>query len=256
MLQALLLALIGALGVMDYQMGTLYIFRPIVLGALTGLVLGDVRQGLVIGATLELFFLGAVSIGAYIPPDVIVGGVLSTAFAITTNSGTEVAVTLAMPIALVSSAVGNLLDALSPLILRISDKAAVEGDDKKVCAVHWVLGLLNVARRFFLIFFAYWIGVEQVSNLLNIIPSQIIDGMGAAAGLLPALGLAMLMKMILNKRVAPYYFLGFALAAFLNVPVLGVAILGVILVIVKFGFNEGNLVSENSVNLGGEDDDF
>ena len=47
-----------------------------------GLVLGDLHQGLVIGASLELFFMGAVSIGAYVPPDTIVGGVLATAFAI------------------------------------------------------------------------------------------------------------------------------------------------------------------------------
>lgn len=256
MIQALLIGLIGALGVMDYQMGTLYIFRPIVLGTITGAVLGDVQQGLIIGATLELFFLGAVSIGAYIPPDVIVGGVLATAFAITTGSGAEVAVTLAMPIALVSSAVGNLLDVVSPLILRIADQAATEGDDKKIVAVHWVLGLLNVGRRFFLIFFAYWIGVEQVSKLLDILPQQIIDGMGAAAGLLPALGLAMLMKMILNKRVLPYYFLGFALAALFNASTLAVAVLGTILVIGKFGFNEGKLSMNNNTAVGGDEDDF
>ena len=256
MIQALLIGLIGALGVMDYQMGTLYIFRPIVLGTITGAVLGDVQQGLIIGATLELFFLGAVSIGAYIPPDVIVGGVLATAFAITTGSGAEVAVTLAMPIALVSSAVGNLLDVVSPLILRIADQAATEGDDKKIVAVHWILGLLNVGRRFFLIFFAYWIGVEQVSKLLDILPQQIIDGMGAAAGLLPALGLAMLMKMILNKRVLPYYFLGFALAAFFNASTLAVAVLGTILVIGKFGFNEGKLSMNNNTAVGGDEDDF
>lgn len=255
---AFILALIAALDVMDYQFGTLYIFRPIVLGTLTGIVLNDVNQGLIIGATLELFFMGAVSIGAYIPPDVIVGGVLATAFAITTGSGAEVAITLAMPIALVSAAVGNLLDALSPVLLSIADKAAKDGDDKKIVIIHWILGLLNVGRRFFLVFFAYWIGVDKVSLLLNIIPSYIIDGMGAAAGLLPALGLAMLMRMILNKKIIPFYFLGFALAAFLNVSVLGTAILGLILVIVKFGFNEtGMVLNNNTINEKvGEDDEF
>lgn len=254
MIQALILALIASIGVLDYQMGTLYIFRPIVLSSFVGAVLGDFKQGLIIGANLELFFLGAVSIGAYIPPDVIVGGVLATAFSIVNGSGTEVAIALAMPIALISAAVGNLLDAITPFILRISDKAMLVGDDKKIVVVHWVVGLLNVARRFFLVFFAYWVGVEQVGNLLNIIPQFIIDGMGAAAGLLPALGLAMLMKMIINKRVLPYYFLGFVLAAFLNVPVLGTALIGLILVYVKFGFNEVNKVATVTGKV--EDDEF
>ena len=56
MLTAVLIGLIGALGVMDFQFGSLYINRPIVLGPLVGLVLGDVTQGLIIGANLELFF--------------------------------------------------------------------------------------------------------------------------------------------------------------------------------------------------------
>lgn len=259
MLEAFLIALIAAIGVMDYQMGTLYIFRPIVLGPITGLVLGDVSQGLVIGATLELFFMGAISIGAYIPPDVIVGGVLSTAFAISSNQGAEVALTLAMPIALVSAAVGNILDAIVPFILRISDKAALVGDDKKIVAVHWIVGMLNVARRFFLVFFAFYLGSDKVQGLLSSVPQQIIDGMGAAAGLLPALGLAMLMRMIVNKKVLPYYFLGFALAAFLNVPVLGTAIFGICLIFIKFGFNEDRPAYETAsatVQEGGNDDDF
>lgn len=73
LIQALLIGLIAAYGVLDYQLGTLYTFRPIVLGPLVGLALGDLGAGLTIGASLELFFMGAISVGAYIPPDVIAG---------------------------------------------------------------------------------------------------------------------------------------------------------------------------------------
>ena len=98
MLQAILIGLVAALGVFGDQLGSLYINRPIILGPIVGLILGDVQQGVIIGATLELFFMGAVSIGAYIPPDVIVGGTLATAFAISMGSGTEAAIALAMPL--------------------------------------------------------------------------------------------------------------------------------------------------------------
>ena len=39
--------------------------RQIVLGPLVGLILGDLQMGIVVGATLELAFLGQVSVGAY-----------------------------------------------------------------------------------------------------------------------------------------------------------------------------------------------
>lgn len=236
MLTAVLIGLIGALGVMDFQFGSLYINRPIVLGPLVGLVLGDVTQGLIIGANLELFFMGAVSIGAYIPPDSIVGGILATAFAISTGNSTEAAITLAMPIGLISLAVGNFLNVFNSVILRFTDKYAEEGKYGGIVATHWMIGILNVLRRFLLVFFAFYLGVDKMQGLIDAIPTVLIDGMDAAAGLLPALGFAMLMRMILNKQIIPYFFLGFICAAYLGMPVLGVAILGLIIVVVQFGF--------------------
>ena len=78
MLQAFLLGLCGAYGHLDWGIGTPYLNRPIILGPLVGLILGDFTTGIVIGATLEVFFLGQMAIGSYIPPDAAVGGVLGT----------------------------------------------------------------------------------------------------------------------------------------------------------------------------------
>ena len=257
MLTAVLIGLIGALGVMDFQFGSLYINRPIVLGPLVGLVLGDVTQGLIIGANLELFFMGAVSIGAYIPPDSIVGGILAPAFAISTGNSTEAAIALAMPIGLISLAVGNFLNVFNSVILRFTDKYAEEGKYGGIVATHWMIGILNVLRRFLLVFFAFYLGVDKMQGLIDAIPTVLIDGMDAAAGLLPALGFAMLMRMILNKQIIPYFFLGFICAAYLGMPVLGVAILGLIIVVVQFGFlNPKNETATASINEEVDDDDF
>ena len=257
MLTAVLIGLIGALGVMDFQFGSLYINRPIVLGPLVGLVLGDVTQGLIIGANLELFFMGAVSIGAYIPPDSIVGGILATAFAISTGNSTEAAIALAMPIGLISLAVGNFLNVFNSVILRFTDKYAEEGKYGGIVATHWMIGILNVLRRFLLVFFAFYLGVDKMQGLIDAIPTVLIDGMDAAAGLLPALGFAMLMRMILNKQIIPYFFLGFICAEYLGMPVLGVAILGLIIVVVQFGFlNPKNETATASINEEVDDDDF
>ena len=85
LVQAILIGLIAAFGKLDYQLGTLYAFRPIVLCPLVGIVLGDLQSGLAIGASLELLFMGSISIGAYVPPDECIGGVLACAFAIPTS---------------------------------------------------------------------------------------------------------------------------------------------------------------------------
>ena len=99
MVEALLLGLVAFIAQSEYAMGTSLISRPIVTGLLTGLVLGDVQTGVIMGATLELAFIGSFSVGASIPPDVVTGGILGVAFAITSGAGTETALLLGLPIA-------------------------------------------------------------------------------------------------------------------------------------------------------------
>lgn len=252
--KALLLGLIAVWCQLDYQLGTLYTFRPITVGPLVGLVLGNFQQGIIIGATLEMLFMGAISVGAYIPPDVKVGAILGTAFAITSGQGPEAAVTIAMPIALISVAIGNILDAFTPICLKIADDGAANGDVGKIKLTHFLLGIFGVILKFCLVFFAYWLGADAVSSLLDSIPAVITDGMAVAAGMLPTLGFAMLMRMTLNKKNIVYYFLGFLISAYLKVPVLGVALFGIIIIIEKYGLL-GKKKETVAVAAGGDNND-
>ena len=51
MLQACLLGCVAFIGKCDLATGTNMIQRPIVLGSLVGLILGDLQTGIVVGAT-------------------------------------------------------------------------------------------------------------------------------------------------------------------------------------------------------------
>lgn len=78
------------------------------------------------------------------------------------------------------------------------------------------------------------------------VPQFIMDGLSVASGVLPALGFAMLANMLLNKKVAPFFIIGFVLAAYLGMPVLGIAILGVMIALLLMnGNNSGVEVSED-----------
>ena len=79
--------------------------RPIFTCLLVGLVLGDLEQALILGANLELLYMGTMSIGAALPPDIYTGGILGVAFAIVTGTGVEGAITLCLPIASLALAV-------------------------------------------------------------------------------------------------------------------------------------------------------
>ena len=129
LLQAILLGLVAMLGNAEYLFGTSLLSRPLVMGTLTGIVLGDVQTGVTLGATLELAFMGAFSIGASIPPEMISGTVLGTAFTITTGAGPETALTVGLPVSslvLIAKNVGMVF--ILPPFVHKADKYAAEGN--------------------------------------------------------------------------------------------------------------------------------
>ena len=257
---ALLLGLVGAFAIYDYAIGTNYIFRPLVTGVLVGIVMGDVRQGTIIGASLELMFMGAVSVGAYIPPDIVTGGILGTAFAIGLGKDTGIAMALALPISMIALVVNNLVFMLGTVIATRADKYAAEGNAKGVFRVMNFFGFIRCLSAFILVFAGYYLGSDVMQKFLDSIPAFITNGLSVAAGLLPAVGIAVLAKMILNKQLIPFLFLGFVLCSYFNAPILAVAIIGIIIAVEKSGLlapkGAAAEAAVNTIAEEDEDDDF
>ena len=256
LVQSILIGLIAALGALDWQLGTLYAFRPIVLCPLVGLVLGDLQTGLAIAASLELLFMGSISIGAYVPPNETVGGVLACAFAISIGESTEAAIALAMPIAVLTLSLKNIIHTLDPFFVDMAERFAAKGNLKGVYAIHFLLGnLIGCALYFVLCATAFYMGVDAVKGLLDMVPEFVINGIGVAANILPAMGFAMLGRLVLTKRVMPYFFLGFLITSYAGVPVLGVAVAAIIIAVVKFDLLNPNATAAPALASEGDDDD-
>ena len=256
LLQAILLGLVAMLGNAEYLFGTSLLSRPLVMGTLTGIVLGDIQTGVTLGATLELAFMGAFSIGASIPPEMISGTVLGTAFTITTGAGPETALTVGLPVAslvLIAKNVGMVF--ILPPFVHKADKYAAEGNMAGVARMH-LLGLFGVNLIIgVIVACGYYAGGPAVQALLNVIPTWISNGLQITMGLLPAIGFGLLLMMIMEKDVACFFFLGFALSVYLKIPVTAIAIFGVIIAIVltQLRSNSAQTAIEGGVD---EDDDF
>ena len=95
-IQAVLLGILGGLGIWDSRvMGLCMMERPLFLGPVVGLILGDFQTGIVVGASLELVMMGIVGIGSATIPDTVSASILATAFAITSGLDVSAAVALA-----------------------------------------------------------------------------------------------------------------------------------------------------------------
>jgi fructoselysine/glucoselysine PTS system EIID component len=231
----LLITLIVMFGHMEDFLGAALLSRPLVLGPLVGLVLGDVTQGIMIGASLELIFMGNIKVGAAIPPDVITGGVLGTAFAIMSGKGAAIALALAIPISILAEMVISGLFILRPMFNSRFTAFAENGDYRRIEILHVSSGLLKPLLMGLLTFLALLLGDEAMKTFLDAIPVWVQSGLQVAGNMLPAVGFALLMNLMFNKKVAAWYFLGFILASYLRLPMIAIGGLGVIFALIING---------------------
>jgi PTS system mannose-specific IIC component/fructoselysine and glucoselysine-specific PTS system IIC component len=254
-IQAALLGILGGVGIWDSRiMGMLMLDRPLVLGPLVGLILGDVQTGIVMGASLELVMMGIVGIGSATPPDTVSGSILATAFAIISGLDVSAAVALALPIATLGQVVGTLVRTANGYFVHKADKAAENGDYKGVERALWGGAWLFFGAYFLLVFAGAFLGSSVIGAFVKMIPASVIAGFKVASGMLPALGIAILMQLLMNKKNAAYLFVGWALTALIGVNTVGAAVIGTTIAYVLFqNFTSKPVVSTGTVNVSSDD---
>ena len=231
-------ALMAALSVFicfagNYLTGQSMMERPLVVGLVTGILMGDMKTGILMGAALEAVFLGNVNIGGVIAAEPVTATTLATTFAIISHVETKAAITLAIPIGMLAAFVVMFLkNVLMNVFAPALDDAARENNQKKIVALHygtWALYYLIISAISFL---GVLLGSGPVNALVENIPAKLMNGLSAAGGLLPAVGFAMLMKLLWDNKLAVFYLLGFILTAYLKLPAVAEAVVGVVICVV------------------------
>ncbi len=241
MFQGLLVALVAALVYMESRIGGQHMLdRPIIIGPLVGLIMGDMTTGIIIGGELELVWMGLVGIGTSTPPDVVVGSALATALAIRTGATYETTLALAIPISLLAQ-VGSIgVCILNTVFAHRADACAERGDYRGVEISQWMGSALYFIFKFTMIFIGFVIGADLITALVEKIPAVIQSGLGQSGNLLPALGVAMLIQMTWDRKFGAFLFIGFAMAAFLNLSTIGAAVFGVVVAVLYYTLSGNN----------------
>jgi len=220
---ALAIALLAGLAGIDLFNGLLHFHRPLVTGLVIGVILGDVKMGLIAGATFELIWLGAVPVGGAQPPNVVIGGIIGTTFAILTKQDPKVAIGIAMPFAVaVQACITFLFTAFSP-VMHKADMFAEKSDTKGIEKLNYLGMTILFCFYFIITFLPIYFGADAAAAVVGMLPAKLVAGLGVAGGMMPAIGFAMLIKIMFKKEFSLYLVLGFAFATYLKLPVLAVA---------------------------------
>ena len=244
---ALLLGLLGGIGIWDSRIGGMWMLdRPLVLGPIVGLVLGDFKTGIIVGGSLELIMMGIVGIGSATPPDTV-------SIAIVSKLDVSAAVALALPIATLGQLVGIFVRTANGYFVHMADKAAENADFSGIDKALWGGAILFFVSYFLLVFLGAFLGSSVISEFVKMIPQFVTDGLNAASGMLPALGIAILMQLLFDKKNAAFFFIGWAMTALFSVNTVGAAVVGTAIAYTIYQYTISNKNHNNSVDMISDD---
>lgn len=232
--QIIALTILSLLIIWDSLSTAVFDNKPIFTGILAGIIMGDVAMGLAVGATLQLMVLGVGTYGGSSMPDYLTGAIIGTAFAVSSGKGVEFGIGLAVPVGLLMVNL-DVLARFCNVFLAKRVEAAIERLDFKGITRNTWLGMVTWGTsRALPIFLMLIFGNNIVNALVEYMPQWLTGGLSVAGGLLPAVGISILLRYLPVKKYISYLLIGFFAAAYLKVPMVGIAILGMAMAVLAF----------------------
>ena len=213
--------------------------RPLITATVTGLLLGDLQTGILMGASLEAIFMGISAIGGAIPSDACAGSILAVAMTVLTGCDVETGLALAMPIGTVLATVNELWKTVLASFSPFWEKLAESGKDGKFLRTMVLFGVIvDRLPQTVILFVSVAFGVEGLAGVIDLLPAWIMNGFGAASGMMTAVGFAILTSMIWSKEIGGYFFVGYVLAKYLSLDMLPIAIVMAAVAVAYFFYDK------------------
>jgi len=213
-------------------MGDLFLERPVIIGPVVGLICGDVQTGLIVGGTMELIFMGAADIGGSVPSNYAVGSAIGTYFAVAAKLSIEQALLIAVPAALLGSFFELFAKTISVFFVTAAERMAEKSNVKAIARLTHLGNIAHGLAYAIPVFIAVQVGPDIVKGFMAGIPSWLNLGITLAGKTLPALGFALLLNTLSSNKLIPFFFIGFVIAAYTAMGVLGTAVLAALIAVV------------------------
>ncbi len=259
-LQIILIFIIACIAGMGSVLDEFQTHRPLIACTLIGLVLGDLKTGIIIGGTLEMMALGWMNIGAAMAPDAALASVVSTILVIAGKQDVSAGIAIAIPIAAAGQVLTILARTITVFFQHQADRAVQNGDLKIIDLCH-IGALLVQALRVSIpaVIVAMFVGTDIVQNMLASIPDVVTGGLRVGGGVVVVVGYAMVINMMEAKHLMPFFFLGFVVAAIANLNLVALGVIGTVAAIIYIQLNpkfNASAVATTSASSSDEDDEL
>lgn len=263
LIQALLIGIFAYLGrnQVPWLFGTTGGFycvgRPLVAGAIVGIILGDVTTGVLCGVAIQAMYLGQIVPGGAMPSDVNYAAYIGIPLAMAAGGGAEAAIALAIPLGALGTAMHNFTMTINSYWSHRGDKCAANGDIKGI-AINNLCGTIpHLIERVTIVTIACYFGAPAAEAILTALPNVVLHFLQIGGKMLPALGFALLLKQIIvEKWMIVLFMIGWIIVQSTGLTTTALTILaaGIALMYVMAKYN-GNSNTSVEVNKGGDYDE-
>lgn len=237
--------LIGGLG------GWYTLGRPLVSGMVIGAILGNVQEGIILGAAIQALYIGLVTPGGAMPADVNFAAWIGIPLAMVSGADANFAVSLSVPLSFLGVAAVYSVVTINSLFVHKMDRYIENGELEKAENIPVVGQVTNFVARFAIIFICDFFGSMFVPQLVAAIPDWVNGILTLFGGMLPLVGFAVLLDyMVKNNVNLLYYVVGFLLVVAGGLSIIPVVIIAGLLAFleVKYSKDSSDASVEGGVN--------
>ncbi|MGG5340934.1 PTS mannose/fructose/sorbose/N-acetylgalactosamine transporter subunit IIC [Enterococcus sp. AZ192] len=211
--------------------------RPLVAGLLVGIAFGDVQAGILCGLAVQAVFIANLTTGGATNSEITYAAYGGIGLALATTKDPAVAVTLAILIGQTFGLIfyNSRMAAYSFWNTR-AQTAAEKNDDRGIVLNHVVYPQITTfLLRAVPVFLAIFLGKGLVNWLLSNVPQVVTDIISVLGGVLPALGIAMLMSIVVKEKAhLIFFFAGFVLMAFAGLNMIALVFIAALVAYIVF----------------------
>ncbi|MCX8596092.1 MULTISPECIES: PTS mannose/fructose/sorbose/N-acetylgalactosamine transporter subunit IIC [unclassified Gilliamella] len=211
--------------------------RPLVAGLLVGLAFGDIQAGVLCGLAVQAVFIANLSTGGATNSEITYAAYGGIGLALATTKEPAVAVTLSV---LLGQTFGlifyNTRMALYSFWNSKAQHAAETNNTRGIILNHlFYPQVTTFLLRAVPVFLAIYYGSGLVEWLLTNVPEIITKIISVLGGVLPALGIAMLMNIVIKSKVQLiFFFAGFVLLAFAELSMIALVFISALVAYLYF----------------------
>ena len=110
--------------------------RPLIACTVIGLILGDLKTGVMLGGTLELIALGWMNVGAAQSPDSALASIISAILVIVGHQSIATGIAIALPVAAAGQVLTVFARTITVVFQHAADKAAEEARFRTIDLLH------------------------------------------------------------------------------------------------------------------------